>query len=71
MFESLFWGAALVALIGSAGLVAIGATIQPRLIRKDDPDPYVADPRRMFGRKRRWRRAAPRVGRRLGSLPLR
>jgi hypothetical protein len=71
MFESLFWCAALVALIGSAALVAIGATIQPRIIRKDDPYPKGIDPRRIFGRKRRWRRGGPRVAPRVGSLPMR
>ena len=38
MFESVFWGAVLVALIGSAALVAIGASVQPRLGRKMDVD---------------------------------
>jgi hypothetical protein len=56
MFESLFWGAALVALIGSAALVAIGSTIQPRIMRKDDLEARGYDRRRTFGRKRRWRR---------------
>jgi hypothetical protein len=70
MFENLFWGASLVALIGSAALVAIGATLQPRIDRRDDADRYLPDPRRIFGRKRRWRRA-PRIARRIGSLPLR
>ena len=32
MFESLFWGAAIIALVGSAALVAIGAAVQPRII---------------------------------------
>ncbi|MDP4004930.1 hypothetical protein [Methylobacterium sp. NEAU K] len=66
MFESLFWGAAMVALVGSAALVAIAATVQPGIIHKDDLETRLADPRRIFGRKRRWRRAT----RRLGSLSL-
>jgi cell division septation protein DedD len=64
MFESLFWGAALLILIGAVTLVAIGAIRQPR------PRKGQADPRRTFGRKRRWRRAAG-AGRRSGVLPLR
>ncbi|MCJ2121905.1 hypothetical protein [Methylobacterium sp. J-077] len=70
MFESLFWGAAIVALIGSAALVAIGAAVQPRIVQKDDLAAGILDPRRTFGRKRRWRRPS-RVARRLGSLPQR
>lgn len=69
MFESLFWGAALTALIGAVTLVAIGAIRQSRP-RKGRPDPRRADPRRTFGRKRSWRRAAG-AGRRPGFLPLR
>lgn len=69
MFESLFWGAALTVLIGAVTLVAIGAIRQPRP-RKGGSDPRRADPRRTFGRKRRWRRAAG-AGRRPGFLPLR
>jgi hypothetical protein len=65
MFESFFWGAALIVLIGVVTLVAIGA-IRPR---KGEADPRRADPRRTFGRKRRWRRAAG-GGRRPGFLPL-
>ncbi len=67
MFESVFWGAVLVALIGSAVLVAIGASVQPRLGRKMEVDPRLSDSRRTFGRKRRW----PRTMRRLGPLPVR
>ncbi|SDA20826.1 hypothetical protein SAMN02799622_02593 [Methylobacterium sp. UNC378MF] len=67
MFESVFWGAVLVALIGSAVLVAIGASVQPRLGRKMEVDPRLSDSRRTFGRKRRW----PRTTRRLGPLPVR
>lgn len=70
MFESVFWGAVVVALIGSAALVAIGATFQPRLGRKMEVDPRLSDARRTFGRKRRWARP-PRAVRRLGLLPLR
>ncbi|MBA9062717.1 MULTISPECIES: hypothetical protein [Methylobacterium] len=70
MFESMFWGAALVALIGSAAIVAIGASFQPGLSRRNAVDPRVPDPRRTFGRKRRWRRP-PRVARRIGPLPMR
>jgi hypothetical protein len=70
MFESLFWGAALVALIGSAGLVAIGASLQPRFFRRGAGELRLPDHRRTFGRKRRWRRPL-RAGRRLGPLPLR
>jgi hypothetical protein len=69
MFESLFWGAALLILIGAVTLVAVGAIRQPRP-RKRQADPRRADPRRTFGRKRRWRRAAG-AGRRPGVLPLR
>ncbi|KST58893.1 MAG: hypothetical protein ABW026_03105 [Microvirga sp.] len=70
MFESLFWGAAIIALVGSAALVAIGAAVQPPIIQKDDLASGILDPRRTFGRKRPWRRPS-RVVRRLGSLPLR
>lgn len=69
MFESCFWGAALVALLGTAGLVAIGASYQPRIGLLED-DPRILDPRRVFGRKRRWRRV-PAVARRLGLSQLR
>jgi hypothetical protein len=69
MFESFFWGAALIVLIGVVTLVAIGA-IRPLRPRKGEADPRRADPRRTFGRKRRWRRAAG-GGRRPGFLPLR
>ncbi|MGH1590997.1 hypothetical protein ACRBEV_24835 [Methylobacterium phyllosphaerae] len=70
MFESIFWGAALVALIGSAALVAIGASLQPRHGRRNTLDPRLTDPRRTFGRKR-FRGRAPRAMRRLGPLQLR
>ncbi|MHC2105783.1 MULTISPECIES: hypothetical protein [unclassified Methylobacterium] len=70
MFESLFWGAAIMALVGSAALVAIGAAVQPRIIQKDEVGSGILDSRRTFGRKRRWRRPS-RVTRRLGWLPLR
>ncbi|MGU3388404.1 hypothetical protein ACLBYG_28160 [Methylobacterium sp. D53M] len=70
MFESVFWGAVLVALIGSAALVAIGASVQPRLGRKMEMDARLADPRRTFGRKRRWARP-PGTMRRPGLLPMR
>jgi hypothetical protein len=70
MFENLFWGAAIIALVGSAALVAIGAAVQPRIIQKDSLASGILDPRRRFGRKRRWRRSS-RVAQRLGSLPLR
>ena len=74
MFENLYWGAALLILIGAVTLVAIGAIRQPRPRKgRPDPrrpDPRRADPRRTFGRKRRWRRAAG-AGRRPGFLPLR
>jgi hypothetical protein len=69
MFENVFWGAALVILIGAAALVAIGATRQPRR-RAGRTEPSVVDARRTFGRKRRWRRAAG-TGRRPGFFPLR
>ncbi|MFB0490527.1 cell division septation protein DedD [Methylobacterium sp. OAE515] len=69
MFENLYWGAALLILIGAVTLVAIGAIRQPRP-RKGQADPRRTDPRRTFGRKRRWRRAAG-AGRRPGVLPLR
>lgn len=69
MFENLFWGAALLILIGAVTLVALGAIRQSRP-RKGQADPHRADPRRTFGRKRRWRRAAG-AGRRPGVLPLR
>ena len=49
--------------------VAMGA-IRPLRPRKGEADPRRADPRRTFGRKRRWRRAAG-DGRRPGFLPLR
>ncbi|MEE7504183.1 hypothetical protein ACLBXO_27295 [Methylobacterium sp. C33D] len=70
MFESVFWGAVLVALIGSAALVAIGASVPPRSGRKMEVDARLSDPRRIFGRKRRWPRP-PRTMRRPGLLPLR
>ena len=70
MFESWFLGPALVALIGTAVMVAIGASWQPTGGRKEDAEARSADPRRVFGRKRRWRRA-PGIARRLGVLPLR
>ncbi|MEE7447209.1 hypothetical protein MRF4_04965 [Methylobacterium radiotolerans] len=70
MFESVFWGAVLVALIGSAALVAIGASVQPRSGRTREVDPRLSDSHRTFGRKRRWTRP-PRTMRRPGPLPLR
>ncbi|WCS26038.1 hypothetical protein LOK46_04150 [Methylobacterium sp. NMS14P] len=70
MFENVFWGAVLVALIGSAALVAIGASVQPRLGRRMEVDARLSDPRRTFGRKRRWARP-PRAMRRLRLLALR
>ena len=69
MFESLFWGAAIVALVGSAALVAVAASVQPTIVHKDEFAPRLPDPRRRFGRKRPWRRAF-RTTRRLDSLPL-
>ncbi|MBP1178872.1 hypothetical protein [Methylobacterium sp. PvR107] len=69
MFESFFWGAAPVVLICAVTLVAIGAIRQPRP-REGQADPRLADPRRTFGRKRRWRRFAG-AGRRPSVLPLR
>ncbi|KAA0123969.1 hypothetical protein CIW48_10865 [Methylobacterium sp. P1-11] len=70
MFESVFWGAVLVALIGAAAMVAIGSSVQPRLSRRNEADPRLSDARRMFGRKRR-RARPPRAMRRLGPLSLR
>ncbi|WP_342105700.1 hypothetical protein [Methylobacterium sp. SI9] len=55
MFENLFWGATLVALIGVAALVAIGAAHGPRMVGRG-AEPAHLDPRRSFGRKRGWRR---------------
>ena len=70
MFESWFLGPALVALIGTAVGVAIGASWQARIVRKPDAEAGLADPRRVFGRKRPWHRA-PRLVRRLRLMPLR
>ncbi|MBE7203077.1 MAG: hypothetical protein INR70_35510 [Parafilimonas terrae] len=70
MFESWFLGPALVALIGAAALVAIGASRQAPVVRREGAGGRLPDPRRVFGRKRRWRRPAP-MARRLRLLPLR
>jgi hypothetical protein len=51
MLESWFLGPALVALVGTAVLVALGARRPPPIAGRAH-----ADPRRVFGRKRRWRR---------------
>ncbi|SDO09272.1 hypothetical protein SAMN05216360_114188 [Methylobacterium phyllostachyos] len=69
MFENLFWGATLIALICVAALVAIGAAHRPRDVRRV-AEVVQTDPRRSFGRKRGWRRlvGAPR---RPGSVRLR
>lgn len=67
MFENLFWGATLTALIGAAALVAIGAAYGPRAARRG-VEPASPDPRRSFGRKRRWR--LPRGAGRLGAPRL-
>ncbi|MCJ2090124.1 hypothetical protein MKK88_29690 [Methylobacterium sp. E-005] len=67
MFENLFWGATLTALIGAAALVAIGAAYGPRAARRD-AEAAAPDPRRSFGRKRGWR--FPRGAWRLGSPRL-
>ncbi|MBE7197549.1 MAG: hypothetical protein INR70_07080 [Parafilimonas terrae] len=70
MFESWFLGPALVVLFGTAALVAIGARRQPPIAGRAYADPRLSDPRRVFGRKRRWRRApGPGPVRRRG-LPL-
>lgn len=69
MFENWFWGATLVALIGVAALVAIGAAQGPRVVRRN-ADLSQSDPRRSFGRKRRWR-LLPWAARRPGTLPIR
>ncbi|MBE7201032.1 MAG: hypothetical protein INR70_24960 [Parafilimonas terrae] len=66
MFENLFWGATLMALIGVAALVAIGAAYGPRAGGRN-AEPAQPDPRRSFGRKRGWRRL-PWAARRLGTL---
>ncbi|QGY03894.1 hypothetical protein MMSR116_19830 [Methylobacterium mesophilicum SR1.6/6] len=70
MFESWFLGPALVALISAAALVAIGASRQAPVVRRVAAGTRLPDPRRVFGRKRRWRRSVP-IARRLGLLPLR
>jgi len=69
MFENLFWGATLIALIGVAALVAIGAAHRPGDVRRV-AEMAQPDPRRSFGRKRGWRRLVG-AGRRPGSLRLR
>jgi hypothetical protein len=69
MFENLFWGATLVALIGVAALVAIGAAHAPRAVARA-ADSTQPDPRRSFGRKRGWRRL-PWPVRHRGSLRVR
>ncbi|MWV25931.1 hypothetical protein FVE89_28945 [Methylobacterium sp. 2A] len=66
MFENLFWGATLIALIGVAALVAVGAAYRPRVVRRD-METAQPDPRRSFGRKRGWRRL-PAAARRTGFL---
>ncbi|MCJ2070608.1 hypothetical protein MKK75_17720 [Methylobacterium sp. J-030] len=68
MFENLFWGATLIALIAVAALVAIGAAHGPRMVGRDT-EPAPPDPRRSFGRKRGWRRL-PWAARRFGSPRL-
>lgn len=69
MFENLFWGATLVALIAVAALVAIGAAHAPRAVGRF-AHAVQPDPRRSFGRKRGWRRF-PWPARHRGSLRVR
>ena len=70
MFESWFVGPVLVALISTAIGVAIGASRPAPVHRREAAEARLFDQRRVFGRKRGWRRAT-RAARGLGLLPLR